>query len=77
QGATLCRGPVYTVYEVAGGPYPLRHWQRKIQFDLLQPPIWARLFDFIQSRPVPKTKPGKSLNTGAVAPTTSQLISRR
>lgn len=54
QGATLCRGPVYTVYEVAGGPYPLRHWQRKIQFDLLQPPIWARLFDFIQSREAPR-----------------------
>lgn len=57
QGATLGRGAVYTLYELGGGPYPLKHWMRKLQFDLLRPPIWARPYDYVQSKvPVIKGK---------------------
>ncbi len=56
QGATLGRGAVYTLYELAGGPYPLKHWNRKLEFDLVRPPIWARPYDFMQSKTPTKTE---------------------
>lgn len=50
QGATLCRGGVYTLFELAGGPFAKRHWDRKLKYDLLRPPIWARLFDYYRKK---------------------------
>jgi hypothetical protein len=48
QGAMLVRGGVYTFYEVSGTPLRTEHLKRKLQFDLLRPPVWARTFDVIQ-----------------------------
>jgi hypothetical protein len=48
QGAMLVRGGVYTYYEVSGAPMRAEHLKRKLQFDLLRPPVWARTFDVIQ-----------------------------
>jgi hypothetical protein len=48
QGAMLVRGGVYTLYEVSGAPLRTEHLKRKLQFDLLRPPVWARTFDVIQ-----------------------------
>ena len=50
QGATLCRGGVYTLFETGGGPYPMRHWLRKLNFDLLKSPIWTQPFDYFQKK---------------------------
>lgn len=48
QGAMLVRGGVYTYYEVSGAPMRTEHLKRKLQFDLLRPPVWARTFDVVQ-----------------------------
>lgn len=48
QGAMLVRGGVYTYYEVSGTPMRAEHLKRKLQYDLLRPPIWARTFDVVQ-----------------------------
>ena len=48
QGAMLVRGGVYTYYEVSGAPMRVEHLKRKLQFDLLRPPVWARTFDVVQ-----------------------------
>lgn len=48
QGAMLVRGGVYTFYEVSGTPMRAEHLKRKLQYDLLRPPIWARTFDVVQ-----------------------------
>lgn len=54
QGTTLCRGGVYTLYETSGGPYPRRHWLRKVKYGMLLPPVWARPFDYFQKSTEPK-----------------------
>jgi len=48
QGATLCRGGVYTYYEQFGGVVKPTHWARKLEFKLLRPPVWASQFDIVQ-----------------------------
>lgn len=48
QGATLCRGGVYTYYEQFGGVVKPTHWSRKLEFKLLRPPVWASQFDVVQ-----------------------------
>lgn len=48
QGAMLVRGGVYTFYETSGAPMRAEHLKRKLQYDLLRPPVWARDFDVIQ-----------------------------
>jgi len=48
QGPMLVRGGVYTFYEVSGMPLRAEHLKRKLQFDLLRPPIWTRTFDVVQ-----------------------------
>lgn len=48
QGATLCRGGVYTFYEQFGGVVKPTHWSRKLEFKLLRPPVWAGQFDIVQ-----------------------------
>ncbi|MDX2106287.1 MAG: DUF3160 domain-containing protein [Candidatus Melainabacteria bacterium] len=48
QGATLCRGGVYTYYEQFGGVVKPTHWSRKLEFKLLRPPVWATQFDIVQ-----------------------------
>jgi len=48
QGATLCRGGVYTYYEQFGGVVKPTHWTRKLEYNLLRPPGWASQFDIVQ-----------------------------
>lgn len=48
QGATLCRGGVYTYYEQFGGVVKPAHWTRKLEYNLLRPPAWANQFDIVQ-----------------------------
>ncbi|MBX9692802.1 MAG: hypothetical protein K2Z81_10490, partial [Cyanobacteria bacterium] len=48
QGPMLCRGSVYTYYEMPGGPIAPVHWERKLQYGLLRAPEWARRFDIAQ-----------------------------
>lgn len=48
NGAILCRGAVYTYYEVAGGPFKPEHWARKLDYGLLRPPFWTSEFDVVQ-----------------------------
>ncbi len=48
QGAMLVRGGVYTFYEISGSPMKAEHLKRKLQFDLLRPPVWAQTFDVVQ-----------------------------
>ncbi len=48
QGSMLVRGGVYTFYEVSGTPMRAEHLKRKLQYDLLRPPVWTRSFDVIQ-----------------------------
>ncbi len=49
QGPMLCRGSVYTYYELPGAPPTRVHWERKLQYGLLRPPEWARRFDIEQA----------------------------
>ena len=51
QGAMLVRGGVYTFYEVSGAPMRAEHLKRKLQYDLLRPPVWAQTFDVVQEPP--------------------------
>ena len=48
QGAMLVRGGLYTYYEVSGSPMRTEQVKRKLQYDLLHPPVWARSFDVVQ-----------------------------
>ncbi len=48
QGATLCRGGVFTYFEQFGGVVKQPHWMRKLEYRLLRPPIWASSFDIVQ-----------------------------
>jgi hypothetical protein len=48
QGAMLVRGGLYTYYEVSGSPMHTEQVKRKLQYDLLHPPVWARSFDVVQ-----------------------------
>lgn len=48
QGATLCRGGVFTYYEQLGGVVKPTHWMRKLEYKLLRPPQWASQFDIVQ-----------------------------
>ena len=48
RGATLCRGPMYTYYEVPGGPMKPESWARKLDFGLVRSPIWTANFDVMQ-----------------------------
>lgn len=55
KGMMLCRGAVYTYYEVAGGPITPEHWERKLQFALVRPPSWTNDFDIVQEGSVVRT----------------------
>ena len=46
---TLCRGAVYTYYEVAGGPLKPEHWDRKLQYTMSLPPRWTADFEVQQA----------------------------
>jgi hypothetical protein len=59
QGAMLVRGGLYTYYELSGSPLRAEHIKRKLQFDLLRPPIWARTFDVIQETAAKEPPPRK------------------
>jgi hypothetical protein len=48
KGMMLCRGPVYSYYELPGAAVTPAHWQRKLQFSLVQPPDWTSQFDLLQ-----------------------------
>jgi hypothetical protein len=53
RGATLCRGPMYTYYEVPGGPLKPEHWARRLDLGLVRSPQWTANFDVVQ--PVEQT----------------------
>ena len=72
KGMMLCRGPVYTYYEVPGKPIKPEHWQRKIEYSLLKPPEWAFDYDLVQNAgPVTTVvipASGKSITVGSPSP---------
>ncbi len=49
RGSTLCRGAVYTYYELRGGPITAEAWQHKLNLALVHSPKWTAEFDLIQS----------------------------
>jgi hypothetical protein len=55
KGEMLCRGAVYTYYEIAGGPITPEHWDRKLQFAMVRPPSWTNEFDIVQEGSVVRT----------------------
>jgi len=62
KGVMLCRGAVYTYYEVAGAAITPEHWERRLQYALVRPPDWTHDFDIVQEGSVVRTagsaKPG-------------------
>ena len=64
----LCRGGVYTYYEVPGKPIKPEHWQRKMEYSLLKPPEWAYDYDLVQNGGAATTvvmpSSGKSITVG-------------
>jgi hypothetical protein len=66
KGEMLCRGAVYTYYEVAGGPITPQHWDRKLQFAMVRPPSWTNDFDIVQEGSVVRT-----VHSGASGSTTT------
>jgi hypothetical protein len=53
RGMVLCRGPLYSYYEVAGGPITQAHWERKLQYNLVRPCEWTLDFDLLRETAPP------------------------
>lgn len=47
QGPYLCRGALYSYYELTGGPFKKEHWARKKTYGFLRPPGWIARMDII------------------------------
>lgn len=48
RGVMLCRGALYTYYEIPGAAIKPEHWDRKLEFAMVRPPSWVSDFDLVQ-----------------------------
>ncbi|MGH9547798.1 MAG: DUF3160 domain-containing protein [Terriglobales bacterium] len=51
KGLMLCRGAVYTYYEIPGARIAAKHWERKLQYGMVRSPDWTNDFEMVQETP--------------------------
>ncbi len=48
KGTMLCRGPLYSYYELPGAAIKPEHWERSLEYGMVRPPDWTYEFDIVQ-----------------------------
>jgi hypothetical protein len=56
KGTMLCRGPVYTYYEMPGASIKPEHWERNLEYAMVRPPDWTYEFDIVQDPAAAKAR---------------------
>jgi hypothetical protein len=67
QGPYLCRGGLYSYYELTGGPFKKEHWARKKTYGFLRPPGWISRLDIINDAGVSFAAPAAQSDPAASA----------